>query len=51
MIKVKDLLDLGLWCEYCEIYNKNEWAVNEGLIDTDEYVEINTKKLNIKLIK
>ncbi len=38
----RDILDAGLWGEYCEATGTNEWALNEGLIDSDEYLSLPT---------
>ena len=47
-IKAKKILDLGLWDKYCEVYGISVWAINEGLMDEDEWLTISTKKLGIK---
>lgn len=41
-ITVREIFDMGLWEEFCEITGTNEWAVNEGLVDYDEEMEIST---------
>jgi len=35
---IKELMDRGLWDEYCKLTGTNEWAVNEGLILSSETV-------------
>lgn len=32
-VRVRELLESGLWSRYCEASGTNEWAVNEGLLD------------------
>lgn len=39
-IKAGDLIALGLWLKYCDITGTNEWAINEGLIDSDKYLSV-----------
>ena len=36
----KEIIDSGHWDDYCEKYGTNVWAVNEGLMDSDEKLEI-----------
>lgn len=35
-----ELIDAGYWDEYCEITGTTVWAVNEGLMDGDEEIEV-----------
>jgi hypothetical protein len=35
-----ELIDSGLWDEYCTLTYTNEWAVNEGLMDGDESLQL-----------
>ena len=35
-IKASDLIKLGLWDEFCDLRGINIWAVNEGLMGSDE---------------
>lgn len=32
----RELLDRGVWLEFCELRGINEWAINEGRMDDDE---------------
>lgn len=50
MITANDLMDLGLWTKYCEVEGINHYAVNEGLIDSDELLEVDTEKMGIELL-
>jgi len=36
----RELFDLGKWGEYCDLTDKNVWAVNEGIIDEDDLLPI-----------
>jgi len=36
VVTAQELLDKGLWGDACELLGLNEWAVNEGLMDSDE---------------
>ena len=36
VIAVREIMDRGLWLEFCELRGINEWAVNEGMIDSDQ---------------
>ena len=40
----KELLALGKWMEYCEITGTNSWAINEGLMDSDEPIYLTPKQ-------
>jgi hypothetical protein len=36
LVTVNELIERGLWDEVCEERGINVWAVNEGLMDSDE---------------
>jgi hypothetical protein len=36
VLSASELMDRGLWLEFCELRGINEWAVNEGMMDSDE---------------
>lgn len=36
----RDLLDKGVWIEYCNKYDTNEWAISEGLMSSHDEVDI-----------
>lgn len=36
VITPRELMDKGIWMDYCEATGTNEWAVNEGLMESDE---------------
>ena len=49
-LTVDELMDKDLWIEACELLGINEWAVNEGLMDSDEeltFTEEQAHKLGI----
>ncbi len=35
VVTVREIMDRGVWLEFCRIRCINEWAVNEGLLDSD----------------
>ena len=37
-----ELLELGLWDDYCEISGTSVWAVNEGMINREEEIYIDS---------
>ena len=39
-ITIKELFDKNLWTDTCRLIGMNEWAVNEGLVSKDEYIEL-----------
>lgn len=39
-ITVGELVDKGVWLNYCELTGTNEWSINEGLIDSDEVLNL-----------
>ena len=51
MITAQDLMNLGLWMKYCDLEGLNYYSVGEGLIDTDELLEVDTEKLKIKIVE
>ena len=36
----RELLDRDIWDKYCELEGMNIWAINEGLLDEDEKLDI-----------
>ena len=36
IVTAEELIDKGVWEEFCELKGINVWAVNEGAIDSDE---------------
>ena len=36
ILTANELLDRDIWDEFCEMRGINPWAVNEGLMDSDE---------------
>jgi len=49
-LKVKDILKLGLWEQYCEQSGTDLYSVADGM-DTDQFVEVDTSSLVIILNK
>ena len=45
-ITAGELIDNGDWVEFCDLNGINPWAVNEGLMESDEEFEID-ESLNI----
>jgi hypothetical protein len=39
-VPVRQIIEAGFWSDYCDRSGTNEWALNEGLMDRDERVEI-----------
>ena len=37
-IKASELIELGLWERYCDLWGINVWAVNEGQMASDEEI-------------
>lgn len=35
-ITARELIEKGLWVEACELIGVNEYAVNEGMMESDE---------------
>jgi len=44
-ITVRELFDRDLWAKYCEISDTNVWAVNEGLLDENDEIELTDKEM------
>jgi hypothetical protein len=40
VMTARELMDCGLWADYCRVTGTNEWAVNEGLMPSDEPLHI-----------
>ena len=47
-LKVKDIMKLGLWEEYCKQSGTDLYAVADGM-DTDQFVEVDVINLVITL--
>lgn len=53
-ITAGELIDRGIWTEFCDLNGINIWAVNEGLIERgEEFIisEEQAKKLGLDYIK
>ena len=52
VVTPRELLDLGIWIEFCEMMGVNEWAVNEGRVDVyDEFYLNEEQAQQLGLIK
>jgi hypothetical protein len=40
VVTIGELMDMGLWGDYCDATGKNPYAVNEGLADREDEIEI-----------
>lgn len=38
-----ELIEAGLWDEYCDLTHTNVWAINEGLMEGSESLELPEK--------
>jgi hypothetical protein len=45
IMTAREIMDKGLWMEFCELRGINEWAVNEGLMDSDEEFVLNEREI------
>jgi hypothetical protein len=41
IVTAEEILDKGVWDEFCEEFGINVWAINEGLMDSDEEFVLN----------
>ena len=39
-ITPREAFELGIWEKICELGEINEWAINEGLLDDNEVLDI-----------
>lgn len=44
-IKPSELMELGYWGDACEVKGINEYAVNEGLMDSEEEITFNMDEI------
>lgn len=44
IVTASELIDRGVWDDYCEKHGINVWAVNEGLMDSDHEIELSQKE-------
>jgi hypothetical protein len=44
-VKAGELIEHGVWLDYCNYAGINEWAVNEGRMDSDELLLVPVDKL------
>ncbi len=43
-VTAEELIDRGVWDEVCELTGLNPWCVNEGLMDSDEYITLSLEE-------
>lgn len=49
-LTAREILDKGIWDEFCEMRGINPWAMNEGQMDSSEeftFTEKESKKLGL----
>jgi len=39
-VSTQELINLGIWEIACDVLGMNVWAVNEGLMDSDEIITL-----------
>ncbi len=44
LVTVEEIMDKGHWDDYCEEHSINVWAVNEGLMSSNEEVYLSEKE-------
>lgn len=47
IVTADEILEKGCWEEFCEEFGFNVWAINEGLMDSDEEFTL-TKEQAVK---
>jgi len=51
-VTARELLDRGLWIEFCEKRGINSWAINEGqMLDSEEFELTPTEAIELGLLK
>lgn len=51
-ITARELMDRGVWMEFCRLTGTNEWCVNEGQADGDtEFSLTDNQAIKLGLIK
>lgn len=43
-LTIREIMDRGLWDEFCEIRGWSVWCVNEGRCDSSEVVELTSEE-------
>jgi hypothetical protein len=49
-LTAREILDRGIWDEFCDLRGINVWAINEGRMDEDEqftFTEAEARKLGV----
>ena len=52
IVTAGEALEMGFWERLCDLKGWNVWAVNEGLMDRDDRIELTleeAKKLGVEL--
>ena len=44
LITARELLDKGLWIKACNVLGINEWAINEGLMNSFDTITITAEQ-------
>ena len=44
-LTAQELLDIGIWEEFCDVRGWNVYAINEGLIDAEEKICLSEEEL------
>ena len=45
ILTIREIMDKGLWLDFCNIRGWNEWCVNEGLADSDEEITLTEEEI------
>lgn len=45
IVTANELMDKGAWDNFCEARGLNVWAVNEGLMDSNEQFTLTTEEV------
>ncbi len=43
-VTAEEIIDRGVWDKVCELKGLNPWCVNEGLMDSDEYITLSLEE-------
>lgn len=50
-LTASEILDKGIWEEFCELRGINEWAINEGLMDdTEEFIFTEEEAIHLGIL-
>lgn len=51
IVQVKHLFKIDVWDEVCESKGWNPWIINEGLIDKEDYIEVNIDLFDLETLE